>query len=218
MALHLAADPSSYHPRTLMPNLILEPIDDGQGHISDPAEDIAAYLLSSKDWEPKDVPARELSDAERKALHELAFDPSEGRLSQATGHGVSEVGHPANRWPAKSRETTSSCWARPPATRWNTSNCCTWADGDQQVWLLGLPRYSRLRGREADGHGLADWGRKSADKLAFEQITQYILHGHGPKPVEKEVADVHDPAYQGPHKCRPRAMRWNWLTPRRVTM
>ncbi len=29
------------------------------------------------------------------------------------------------------------------------------------------------------GTGLADWGRKAADKLAFEQITQYILHGHG---------------------------------------
>src|SRR6185436_4245186 len=29
------------------------------------------------------------------------------------------------------------------------------------------------------GTGLADWGRKAADKLAFEQIAQYVLHGHG---------------------------------------
>ena len=32
------------------------------------------------------------------------------------------------------------------------------------------------------GTGLADWGRKGADKLAFEQITQYILRGHGHEP------------------------------------
>src|SRR6202011_674893 len=48
------------------------------------------------------------------------------------------------------------------------------------------------------GTGLADWGRKSADKLAFEQITQYILHGHGAPPQEGRV-NGHDEAYQGPH-------------------
>ncbi len=50
------------------------------------------------------------------------------------------------------------------------------------------------------GTGLADWGRKAADKLAFEQITQYILQGHGhdtPKPESQ--MDEADQAYVGPH-------------------
>ncbi|HWC90440.1 MAG TPA: hypothetical protein VG433_12320, partial [Pirellulales bacterium] len=53
------------------------------------------------------------------------------------------------------------------------------------------------------GTGLADWGRKAADKLAFEQITQYILHGHGGPQVEGHLAagdfDEADTAYVGPH-------------------
>ena len=32
------------------------------------------------------------------------------------------------------------------------------------------------------GTGLADWGRKSPDRLAFEQIVEYIKHGHGAPP------------------------------------
>ncbi len=45
------SNPSNYHPRTLMPNLILEPIDDGQGNVTDPAADIAVFLLASQGLE-----------------------------------------------------------------------------------------------------------------------------------------------------------------------
>ncbi len=40
------------------------------------------------------------------------------------------------------------------------------------------------------GTGLADWGRKAADKLAFEQIAEYMLktHGLGGKIHHDEVA------------------------------
>ena len=30
------------------------------------------------------------------------------------------------------------------------------------------------------GTALADWGRKETSKLAFEHITHYVEHGHGP--------------------------------------
>ena len=57
------------------------------------------------------------------------------------------------------------------------------------------------------GTGLADWGRKGADKLAFEQIAQYILRGHGHESkgdkaadatLVPETVDLHDAAYVGP--------------------
>ncbi len=35
-----------------MPNLILDPLDDGKGDVTDPAADIAAFLLQSNDWKP----------------------------------------------------------------------------------------------------------------------------------------------------------------------
>ncbi len=46
------------------------------------------------------------------------------------------------------------------------------------------------------GTGLADWARKTPDKLAFEQIVEYMKHGHGPPGAlvhaTHPVADVSD--------------------------
>ena len=38
------------------------------------------------------------------------------------------------------------------------------------------------------GTGLADWARKTPDKLAFEQIVEYMKHGHG-KPGALDMPD-----------------------------
>ena len=59
-------NPSNYHPRTLMPNLLLEPLPSEKGGKTDPAADLAAFLLSSKDWKPTEIPGRELNQAERE--------------------------------------------------------------------------------------------------------------------------------------------------------
>ena len=62
-------NPSTYHPRTLMPNMFLDPIKGADGKLTDPAADIAAFLLGSRqDWKPTDVPARELDEARSEAL------------------------------------------------------------------------------------------------------------------------------------------------------
>ncbi len=49
--------PNRYHSRTVMPNLFLEPIKGADGKSTDPAADIAAYLLKSQGWKPAPVPA-----------------------------------------------------------------------------------------------------------------------------------------------------------------
>ncbi len=67
-------NPSAYHPRTLMPNMILSPVTDSKGQTTDPAADIAAFLLSSTGWEAKDVPSREMTSDEQKALDDLALE------------------------------------------------------------------------------------------------------------------------------------------------
>ena len=68
-------DPSKYHARTFMPNLLLDPVPGADGKLTDPAADITAFLMTSQqDWKPTDVPARELDDEQKKALHDLALD------------------------------------------------------------------------------------------------------------------------------------------------
>ena len=46
-----------------MPNMILDPVTGADGKLTDPAADIAAFLLGSQqDWKPKDVPASDLTE------------------------------------------------------------------------------------------------------------------------------------------------------------
>ena len=54
-------------PRTIMPNVLLEPVTHEDGSVSDPAADAVAYLLqSTQGWKPEDIPAATMSDDERK--------------------------------------------------------------------------------------------------------------------------------------------------------
>ena len=194
-------NPSNYHPRTLMPNLILEPIDDGKGTVSDPAADIGAYLLASNDWQPQDIPGHELTKTEQEALYELALDHLKDAYPKRQAREYLEHGIPAVlRGELKGDDV----------------ELLGEASGEQQIrkQLLyvgrrsiskygcsgchDIPGYEDMK---PIGTGLADWGRKAADKLAFEQITQYVLKGHGhDKPPVASHVDEADRAYLGPHE------------------
>ena len=188
-------NPSAYHPRTLMPNLILDPIDDGKGAISDPAADLAEYLLASKDWQPQDIPSRQLTAEEQEALWTLAFDHlkdaypkrkateylkngiPESQAGEIKGDDIELLGRATGE---EQLHKQLVYVGRRTITKFGCSGC------------HDIPGYEDVK---PIGTGLADWGRKAADKLAFEQITQYILHGHGAKPGEH--GDVtHDSSYQ----------------------
>ena len=45
-------NPAAYHPRTIMPNVLLEPVTHEDGSVSDPAADAVAYLLQSTKADP----------------------------------------------------------------------------------------------------------------------------------------------------------------------
>ena len=208
-------NPSNYHPRTLMPNLLLEPLPGEKGGpTTDPAADLAAFLLSSSDWKPTGIPGRELSEADRQALFDLAFD------------------HLRNAYPTRqAKEYLDSGIPESMAGEIKGDEIELVGKGsvDKQLVYVGRRSISKygcsgchdIPGYEDAkpiGTGLADWGRKSADKLAFEQITQYLLRGHGPKAgvgehaadehasgeklptdtLPTERVDTHDPSYTGP--------------------
>ncbi len=170
-------NPSQYHARTLMPNMLLDPVTDSDGKRSDPAADITAFLLDSRqDWKPTDVPSRQLSDDQEQALQALALDHlkmalnstrqaeiylkngiPESRRSELKGDEVELVG-------AMSTEKKLSYVGRRTINKYGCSGC------------HDIPGFEDVK---PIGTGLADWARKTPDKLAFEQIVEYIKHAHG---------------------------------------
>jgi len=200
-------NPSNYHPRTLMPNLLLEPLPIEKGGKTDPAADLAAFLLSSKDWKPTAIPGRDLNQSEQKALFDLAFDHLKNayptrQAKDYLEHGIPESmageikGDEVELVGTGSVDKQLLYVGRRSISKYGCSGC------------HDVPGYEDAK---PIGTGLADWGRKGADKLAFEQITQYILRGHGHEaksdphaksdaantPVPDDV-DLHDASYVGP--------------------
>ena len=102
--------PHRYHARTKMPELYLDPIveKDAQnqptGKVTDPAADIAAFLLGSPTgWKPGEIPAREW---QRRSPHGVgAIWPSSGsRAMRFLLHG------------------RKNSWRREFPIRWNPSS------------------------------------------------------------------------------------------------
>lgn len=183
-------NPNLYHPRTLMPNLILDPITGTDGKVSDPAADITVFLLGSgTEWKPSDIPPVELSKKEAKALYDLALENlkaafttrqaqkylkdgiPESRANEITGDAVELIGE-------ASVEKQLTYVGRRAIAKYGCSGC------------HDVPGFEDAK---PIGTGLADWGRKGADKLAFEQITTYLSHAHdahGEVPESKAIAEA----------------------------
>ncbi|MEX2168826.1 MAG: PDZ domain-containing protein [Pirellulales bacterium] len=176
--------PHLYHPRTVMPNLYLDPITqtdaNGQptGVVSDPAADIASYLLSvPADWQPENVPDRQLDPERQQALSDLTAEWLLATFPRTRAAQYASAGIPASQ--------------------------AHLLKGDEQV-LLGMTDENRVEkqmqyvarrtinrygcfgchdipGFESSkpiGTALADWGRKEPGKLAFESIGQFLAtHG-----------------------------------------
>lgn len=167
-------NPQSYHPRTLMPNVQLEPIQTGN-QTTDPARDIAAYLLSFDDWKPANVPQRELTSSEADTLHELAMSHLKDKFPRRQAEQYLKRGIPTSRASEvkgdevellgeMSQRRQLAYVGRRTITKYGCSGC------------HDIPGFEDAK---PIGTGLADWGRKSPERLAFEQVAEYILEGHG---------------------------------------
>jgi cytochrome c2 len=181
-------DPSAYHPRTLMPNMILEAKKNADGKLIDPAADITAFLLSSQGWEPKNVPARELTAEELAALDELALENLQNTFSRRQAEEYLKTGIPQQmRADLKgdevelvgemSLEKKLRYVGRRSISKYGCSGC------------HDIPNFEDVK---PIGTGLADWARKTSDKLAFEQIVSYMQQGHGaPHALDYADGDPH---------------------------
>jgi cytochrome c2 len=181
-------NPNQYHPRTLMPNLILDPVTDADGKVSDPAADIVEYLLGSGiGWKPSDVPAAELSPEESEALYQLALENLRGTHTVKQSERILARGIP-EELAGETMGDDIELLGEPTVAKQLRYV------GRRAIAKYGCAGCHDIPGFEDAkpiGTGLADWGRKGADKLAFEQIGAYLAHGHGHGHAH-EVSDASD--------------------------
>jgi cytochrome c2 len=196
--------PNSYHARTVMPNLYLEPIvekdanNQPTGRVSDPAADIATFLLSvPPEWMPTNVPAsRELTADEERALEDLTAVWLSASFPKRRAQQYAREGIPnelagtvkpdergllqLNMTAANRTQQQLEYVARRSLSRYGCFGC------------HDIPGYETAK---PIGTPLANWGRKDTSQLAFENIATF-LESHG---IEEDGSGAHSGDEGGGH-------------------
>ncbi len=186
--------PHRYHPRTVMPDLYLNPIVEtdptGQptGVVTDPVADIVAYLMGVPyDWKPQDIPTETLTEDEKAALKDLTTEWLSASFSRTRAEGYANDGIPA-------AQAASLKGDERVLVDLNDQNRV--AKQLDYVARRSIGRYGcfgchDIPGQEASkpiGTALAEWGRKEPTKLAFENINKF-LSTHGVEEVTEQLAE-----------------------------
>ena len=179
-------NPSHYHSRTRMPDLLLDPIEQADGTTTDPAADIAAYLLASKQgWVPAAENAEVLQlateqtwrapDELQGALKDLAYQHLRKAFYDVKAKEYLDNGIPAEVGASLKGAEIELVGGATPQHLLNYV-------GRKAIGKYGCYGCHEVPGFEDAkpiGTGLAEWGRKESSKLAFEHILEYLHTGHG---------------------------------------
>jgi cbb3-type cytochrome oxidase cytochrome c subunit len=167
-------DPARHWPKTVMPSPLLEPVplkrpskdaSAATPRMTDPAADIAAYLLEGKDWQPKEPAPLNEADLDELVLLHLAKSYGEKRARQYLQKGIPES--MAHRLQGDAAELLGAI-AVEKKLRYV---------GRRTIGKRGCYGCHDIPGFENAqpiGPALTDWGRKPESLLAFEQINQFI--------------------------------------------
>ena len=191
-------EPARYHPKTIMPNVLLEPVRLADGTVSDPAADAVEYLMQSgADWKPAADLAFEtldgergfpmasaggLSGGERQALEELAIMYLKERFSTARAEAVLKDGLGADLASIQGDERMLADLAK---ARDETLLAYVGKKTLNKLACYACHDIPGFEDAKPAGAALADWGRKDPSRIAFEQASHFVLgqlaggHGHG---------------------------------------
>jgi cytochrome c2 len=195
-------EPTRYHPRTVMPNVFLEPlkvnevVKDAEGNpvkdengmdktvekVFDPAEDITTYLLSDShgEWTPvksQQELAAPLGEEEKKALRDLTLEYLNEAFFEDAAKKYYDTG------------LTESMRAELKGAETELITPDGKLSDAQRLRYIGLKTVSKygcygchdipgFEDAKPIGTQLQNWGRKDPSRLAFEHIGHY---GHGHK-------------------------------------
>jgi cytochrome c2 len=168
-------EPARYHPKTIMPNVLLEPVTLADGKVSDPAADAVAYLMTStENWKPEDVPAAELTATERKALDELALMYLKDRFTAVRAEQVLRDGLSPEQVAIQGDEQMLA-----GLNAGGRDAALLNYVGKKTIAKLACYACHDIPGFEdakPAGAALADWGRKDPSRIAFEQVSHFVMH------------------------------------------
>jgi len=182
-------EPARYHPKTIMPNVLLEPVALPDGTLSDPAADATAYLMqSTQDWRPADVPGIELTEGERTALNELALMYLKQRFTAARAESVLASGLPSEASAIKGDEQMLAGLSG--AERDTVLLRYVGKKTINKLACYGCHDIPGFEDAKPAGAALADWGRKDPSRIAFEQVSHFVMH---------QLSDHADHADHGHH-------------------
>ncbi|MGE0760749.1 MAG: hypothetical protein AB7O38_27305, partial [Pirellulaceae bacterium] len=179
-------EPTRYHPRTVMPNLFLDPMPAGEGKLSDPAADIVAFLLedSKTGWEPAVGTLTKPTEVNAEHLDRLLIE----NLAETFSHERA-VSYAAKGIPSARRPDLKGAEVELLVDEAAQAEAGFQLSAEQKLMYLGrrtLGKYGCYGCHDVPGFEdakpigttLADWGRKDTARLAFEHINQYIEHAH----------------------------------------
>jgi cbb3-type cytochrome oxidase cytochrome c subunit len=177
--------PNHYHARTVMPNVFLDPISEVDatgnptGVVTDPAADIAAFLLGvPTDWQPEvAIPTGPLSPEEQAALNDLTTVWLSASFPRRRAERYATEGIP-ERIAATVKVDEQVLIGMTPENRIERQL--------EYVARRSLGRYGCFGCHDIPGYetakpigtALANWGRKDPSQLAFENVGTFLAtHG-----------------------------------------
>ncbi|HEY4235325.1 MAG TPA: PDZ domain-containing protein, partial [Lacipirellulaceae bacterium] len=187
--------PNRYHVRTAMPNLFLDPIVEADangnptGRVTDPAADIATYLLSvPANWQPEaPVPSHERMTAEEeKAVEDLTAVWLSASFPKKLAAEYAHDGIP-ERLAATVKVDEKTLVGMTAADRTQRQLTYVARRSLSRYGCFGCHDIPGYEGAKPIGTPLANWGRKDVSQLAFENITTFLAT-HGVKETPAEAA------------------------------
>ena len=177
-----------------MPNVFLEPIEHEDGSSTDPAADIAAFLLeSSNDWEPFE----EKPTPDPEILKQVALEYLKKTFFSEVAANYLEQGIPEELGPTLKGSEVELLNIDGSAGDMNEKLLLY--VGSKTISKHGCYGCHDIPGFEDAkpiGTALTDWGRKDPSKIAFEHIAEYLTHGgHGHGHNEQEPAGGIDESF-----------------------
>ncbi|MCG8448008.1 MAG: cytochrome c, partial [Pirellulales bacterium] len=195
--------PHRYHTRTKMPDLYLDPIEEKDaagkptGAVTDPAADIAAFLLGSQtDWTAEEQ-SPGWSELDEEALKDLAQEwltsdmiPAARAKQFVRESGIPERLEPKLKVDEKlliglnernRTERLRNYVARRTISKYGCFGC------------HDIPGFEDAK---PIGTALADWGRKDSSKLAFENMHSFL---EGPGNPSREHHESHKTGHDAEH-------------------